>query len=68
MTIRMSSRFWIAATIFLSVLFAVLFFPEVHGRYSLGLSLLFTGVGIVVIWVVYIVRAYVFSRMFNTKK
>lgn len=68
MTVRISNRFWIAATIVLSVLFAVLFFPEVQARYGLGLSVLFTGVGIAVIWVVYFVRAYVFSQMFNTKE
>lgn len=64
---RYHSRFWLYVTILLCVLFAVLFYPVVHGPYGVGLSLLFTAIGVAVIWGVYLIRAAVFSRLFQEK-
>jgi len=56
-------RFWISITAVLGGVFAVLFFPVVRQRYGFEKSILFTATGVVVIWAVYFIRAYIISRM-----
>ena len=58
---------WIIVPIILSVVFAVLFFPIVQNRYPTALAVLFTIIGICVIWASYFVRAYIFTRPGFTK-
>lgn len=60
---RFHSRFWVIVTFLLSLIFAVLFLPLVFERYALGEAILLTAAGIIVIWGVYFIRAYIFSRM-----
>ena len=65
---RRHSGFWIGFTIVLSIIFAALFFPGVYGRCSLTESLIYTGLGVAVIWGVYFVRAAIFARVFSRAK
>jgi hypothetical protein len=60
---RLHNGFWIGVTIVLSVVFAALLFPAVHDRYGFLVSALLILVGLVVIWAVYLIRAYVFGRV-----
>lgn len=62
MASRLYNRFWVGATIVLTAIFVVLFFPIAHAKYGAPTSILLTAVGAVVIWMSYLVRAYVFTR------
>ena len=53
---------WIVLPIVLSVIFAVLFFPVARRSQELPLALLYTAIGMCVIWAVYFVRARIFGR------
>lgn len=53
---------WVILPVALSAVFAVLFFPVVNARYERPLAVLFTILGIGVIWASYTVRAYIFTR------
>ena len=53
---------WVILPILLSIVFAALFFPVVNKQYAPRLAVLFTVIGVCVIWVVYLVRAYIFTR------
>jgi hypothetical protein len=53
---------WVLLPIALSAVFAILFFPVVRLRYEIPLALIFTLLGIGVIWASYLVRAHVFSH------
>ena len=57
------SRFWVNVTIVLSVVFAVLFFPEMNHRYGFLRSVLLTAAGVIFIWIIYIIRAYIFTHI-----
>jgi predicted transporter len=59
---RLHNRFWVAVTIVLCVVFAILFFPSVQQKYGFTLSLLMTLLGMLLIWANYFIRAYIFSR------
>jgi hypothetical protein len=52
----------------LSIIFVYLFFPIVRDRYEAGPSLVYTGIGVCVIWGSYVVRAYIFTRPGATRK
>jgi hypothetical protein len=59
---RFYSPFWITVTSLLCVVFAILLYPAIVHRYGVLMSLLFTGLGVIFIWMVYFVRAWVFGR------
>ena len=59
---RLYSRFWINVTLLLSVVFAVVFFPVFRERFGFAWSTLLTALGVMVIWAVYFIRAYIFTR------
>jgi hypothetical protein len=60
---RYYNRFWIGFTFILSVVFILLFFPMALERYNLSVSILLTTAGVLVIWMVYLVRAIIFTRL-----
>ena len=53
---------WVIVTIVLSVIFVVLGFPVFLRARGPGMAVLYTVVGLAVIWFVYLVRACVFGR------
>ena len=53
---------WVILPVALSAVFGVLFYPVASARYESPLAVLFTIVGICVIWASYAVRAYIFTR------
>ncbi len=55
--------FWIGLAVALSALFAVLFYPAARRTYNPGTSLVFTALGVIVIWIVYFIRVMIFSRL-----
>ena len=57
------SRFWVNVTIVLSVVFAVLFFPEINSKYGFLKSVILTAAGAIFIWVIYFIRAYIFTHI-----
>lgn len=60
--------FWIIITVIISVVFGVLFYPAVVGEHGELKTILYTALGILVIWIVYFIRAYIFSNIFNNRK
>ena len=64
---RYVNRFWIWITIFLSVVFAALFVPVAARNIGLGKAILYTLIGLIVIWMVYLIRAHIFGRLFSKK-
>jgi Na+/H+ antiporter NhaC len=54
---------WIFLPIVLSVIFAAFFFPIARKTHELPLALLYTAIGICVIWGTYFVRVFIFERM-----
>jgi glycopeptide antibiotics resistance protein len=60
---RLFSGFWVGFTVVLCVIFAGLFYPMIREKYDFLLSIAFTVAGVCLIWVVYFVRAHIFSRM-----
>ena len=62
------SGFWVGFTIILSMIFSILFFPAIRGNYSFMQSILLTAAGVILIWVVYIVRAMIYIRIFGNGK
>jgi len=65
---RLYNKFWINATIVLSLIFAVLGFPVFHQKHGFVSAFTFTLIGVSVIWIVYLIRAYIFSSFDNTKE
>ena len=62
---RLYSKFWIIVTIVLSLIFIVLSFPTFQRTHGFGSAFLFTFIGVCVIWIVYLIRAYIFSSFEN---
>jgi hypothetical protein len=60
---RFYNRFWIGMTVVLCGIFAVLLFPAIRPGHGTLNAALYTLLGILVIWAVYFVRVYVFSRL-----
>jgi len=54
---------WVTATVILSVVFAVLFFPYILPTCGFTGSLFLTLLGLLVIWTVYFLRAYIFTSI-----
>ena len=65
---RYYNRFWVIFTVVLCAVFAVLFFPVINNEYGLTKAALLTLAGIAVIWIVYFVRANVFTSMEKDKE
>jgi len=57
------NKYWIAASILLSLDFAVLFYPVAAERVGHLKAIGFTMAGLAVIWIVYVIRAMIFSRI-----
>ena len=53
---------WVLLPVALSAIFAVLFFPVVSRTQETPFALLYTAIGVLVIWAAYAVRARIFSR------
>ncbi len=62
-TERKAQRLWTWVSFFLSGLFAVLFYPIARETNGVVLSILLTALGIAVIWLVFVMRSWIFSRM-----
>lgn len=58
----MHSRPWVIATVVLCFVFAVLGFPVFLRARGMPSAVVYTLIGFVVIWLVYYVRAWVFTR------
>ena len=58
---------WLILPILLSAIFAVLFYPVVQERYESLYSILFTFVGVCMIWITYFIRANIFTHLFADK-
>jgi predicted branched-subunit amino acid permease len=56
-----------SVTVVLSVAFAALFFPIVREQYRTTMSVVLTALGVAVIWIVYFIRAAIFSRIGRSK-
>ncbi|MEN8118139.1 MAG: hypothetical protein ABFS16_14235 [Bacteroidota bacterium] len=52
---------WVVITILLCCVFAVLFFPVASDNVGTYKAVLFTSIGVVVILLVYLVRAHIFA-------
>ena len=58
----MYSRPWMIVTVFFCVVFAVLAFPTFVKARGVSTAVVYTLIGFAVIWSVYFVRAWVFSK------
>lgn len=58
----MASRFWLIATVIISAVFAVLAYPVFRQAQGPLPAALYTLLGLAVIWLVFIVRSWIFSR------
>ena len=63
----MYCKFWVIATVVLSVIFVAIGFPVFLRAQGPGMAVLYTAIGLAVIWSVYLVRAYVFGRSGSTR-
>ena len=59
---RYFNRYWVAITIIISVVFTVLFYPVAAERAGNPETIGLTIAGLAVIWIVYVIRAMIFSR------
>jgi hypothetical protein len=66
--IRYLRSAWVILPLLLSVVFAVLFYPVVQRRYDPALSIIYTFAGVCVIWIVYFIRAHIFTQLFADKQ
>ena len=62
------SRFWILITIAICVLFLTLFLPATLKSIGTAKAISYGLTGVAVIWIVYFVRAHIFSGFNNNKK
>ena len=58
---KFSNKFWLYLTIALSLIFMILFFPTASDEVGLLKGAIYTIVGILVIWIVFFIRSYLFS-------
>ncbi|MFC1502388.1 hypothetical protein ACFL6A_03145 [bacterium] len=58
---KLFSPFWVGITLLFTVIFVVLLPLSILHRYGLPKTILFTSIGVICIWVVYIIRAFIFS-------
>jgi hypothetical protein len=59
---RFYHPFWVTITCVLCLVFAVLFLPTILDKYGVLKSVIFTGAGVIFIWITYFVRAWVFGQ------
>lgn len=64
---RLYSKFWVNVTVVLSLIFIILGFPTFQREHGFVSAFVFTFIGVSVIWIVYFIRAYIFSQ-FDDKK
>ena len=65
---KLFSPFWVSITILFTVIFIVLLPLTILQRYGLPKTILFTSIGVICIWVVYIIRAFIFSGFTQEEK
>ena len=58
---KLFSSFWFLLTVFLSAIFVVLFYPAIKENVGNSEAVLLSIVGVLVIWIVFFVRARMFS-------
>jgi hypothetical protein len=58
---KLKKFFWPVLTIILSFVFAMLFYPIAEKEYGTLNAVLFTTVGLAVIWLVFTIRVFIFS-------
>ena len=63
--IKYFNKFWFTFTAILCTVFVVLFFPMTIEKVGIGKAIIYTIIGLVVIWIVYFVRAYIFTQIFS---
>ncbi len=61
------NKLWVIITVILNVVFVILFFPLSLKRVGTIKAIVFTLIGLLIIWIVYFVRAYIFSKYFGEK-
>jgi membrane-bound ClpP family serine protease len=54
-------KFWVKVTIVLSLIYIVLGFPAFLKSHSVAVSILLIVVGVFLIWITYLIRAYFWS-------
>lgn len=64
---KLFNKFWIVITIILSLIFIGLFLPLTTRSLGFTKAFSYTMTGLAVIWIVYFVRAYIFSDMGHDK-
>ena len=64
---RLYSKFWVNVTIVLSLIFIFLSFQIFQQKHGFVSAFIYTFIGVSVIWIVYLIRAYIFSS-FDQKK
>lgn len=64
---RYVNKFWIGITILLNVIFAALFIPGAARNVGYGKAILYTIIGLIVIWIVYFMRVRIFGQTFSKK-
>lgn len=62
---RLYNKFWVNVTIVLSLIFIILGFPIFQRKYGFISAFIFTFISVSVIWIVYLIRAYIFSTFEN---
>jgi hypothetical protein len=62
------NKFWIAFTLLLSVVFVALFVPATTEKIGFLKAISFAFIALLVIWGVYFIRAFVFSKFDRDNK
>ena len=55
--------FWIGLTIIFTIIFILFFSNAIIEQYGILKTVAFTLIGVFVIWIVYFIRAYIFSNI-----
>jgi len=58
---RLFNRFWVTVTIGLSIIVIIIGFPIFQMKFGFPKSLLWTFIVVVLVWLTYIIRAYLFA-------
>jgi len=58
---RLFDRFWVTVTIGLSIIVIIIGFPIFQMKFGFPKSLLWTFIVVVLVWLTYIIRAYLFA-------
>jgi uncharacterized membrane protein len=65
---KLYDPFWVSVTVVLSVIFVIILPLSIIEKHGTLKTIVFTLVGVVFIWVTYLVRAYFFSDDSEKKK